>query len=144
VGLPSNTIEGFRNEWSSRFIDPIEIYREGSIGTFNETTLQYDDPLGLAVWAGNGLIRPLQSEDRKLFGERMQSVLGFAVYLPYDASGIKVGDRVEINLPGLPTYDFDLIGKVWVVFHVLVDSYKTRVKLVVKLEEGGGALGDTG
>ncbi len=139
MSVASNTVPEFRLRWAGRFVDAVTILRVASRGTFNETTLAYDTPTDSSEYSGAALIRPMSpAAVTALFGEQLVTGRIYSVFIPHDAGDFQPEDDVTVD-----TSDDDptLVGKTMTVLTQQHDSYRTRIEVVCRLEEGPGYAG---
>jgi hypothetical protein len=135
MSIPTDTIATFRTEWAARFVDTITVKRTTDRGTFNATTLAYDGGTDGTPYSGPGLARPLASKETAQYGEQLVTATGIVIFLPYDAGVFDVEDEATIDV----SYgDTELEGKTVTVVAVTYDSYRTRQRLVCRLDQGAG------
>lgn len=130
LSIASNTVEGFRTRWASRFIDAGTLDRETDRGTFSDSTGQYDTPTTIEIWDGSGgcLIRP-KSRTTAEFGEKDSKVEHYDILVPFDATGAKPGDKFTVSAA---LFVPDLVGAVLVLTEILEDSYLTHYQWVAE------------
>ena len=130
MSIASDTVAGFRTRWADRFIDAGTLDRETAIGTFNDTTGQYDTPSSSVVWDGTGgcLIRPVGRSTAD-FRETTSKVEQYNIFVPYTAVGAKPGDKFNVSAS---LFVPDLVGAVLVLTEILEDSYLTKYQWVAQ------------
>ena len=136
--LVTDTVTVLRLEWASRFVDTVTITRTSARGTFNATTLVYDSGTADTPYTGAALVRPLDAKGvTKIFGEQEVTGRMYAVTLPWDATA-EVFQPEDIVTVDASLLDLELVGKIMRVLSDEQDSYKTRRRIVCRLDEGVG------
>jgi hypothetical protein len=118
VSLASTTVDYFRTEWASRFVDTCSSTRvTGS--SFNETTGQTEPTTEDILTDAPCLVRPATAREIDLGEARLQEV-DYDLYLPYDTALLEAGDLVTV------TSVLDASVPVLRVLRGFADSYLTR------------------
>ncbi len=135
---PSSTVTVFRAQWATRFVDTVTITRTTARGTFNTGTGQYGSGTAATPYTGEALIRPLSRDGvTAIFGEQEVTGKLYAVTLPWDAVA-DVFQPEDIVTVDASLLDLELVGQVMRVLSDEHDSYKTRRRIVCRLDEGAG------
>ena len=131
----TDAVTTLRTHWTNRFTDAVDVTRMTGRGTFNATTGLYASSTDSTIFTGAALIRPGDNIDRTQYGDRLVTGLPMLVYLEHDAAVFDLEDAVEVTACA---FDSALVGKVLTVAGLDFDSYQTRIRLVCRVELGGG------
>jgi hypothetical protein len=142
VSTQTDHVTFFRTQRLARYVDTCTGRRLTTRGTINATTYQYDSEAETVVYDDGGgspgvclLRRAGASADPSDFGQQSITLLDFFLYLPDTATGIQPDDRFTMDTS---VADPELVGKLFIVRGVVVDSYRTATKLAVELNVGPG------
>ncbi len=142
MSLQTDTVGLFRNQWSSRFVDEVDVLRHNPAGeTFNETTGKHEGGTPTTVLAGagtpNALIRPGSGEeDEEQLALEQRTYSGYDVHFAFDVPLFEIEDRIVVTAsPSEP----DLDGKTLVIVAIIFDGYNTHRRVVTELDLGRGS-----
>ncbi len=135
--IASDHVAVFRTQWVGRFIDTCDIKRLAVRGDINDTTLIYDAESEPNVATGQPCVfRPVDTVPTVVeFGQQGISRLGGQIHMAHDAPELQVEDTItmvtSVNSP-------KVVGKIYRVTAVHVDSYQTHMWVDVELDQGPG------
>jgi hypothetical protein len=118
VSLASSTVDYFRSEWETRFVDTCSVARQSGT-TFNETTGQTEPTTAAVLTDASCLVRPATAREIDLGEARLQEV-DYDLYVPWDTDLLEAGDLVTV------TSVLDASVPVLRVLRGFADSYLTR------------------
>ncbi len=135
--IASDHVAVFRTQWAGRFGDTCDIKRLAARGEINDTTLVYDSESEPNIaTALSCLYRPAPAAPTVTeFGQQGISKVDGSFHFAHDAVELQVEDTItlttSVNSP-------KLVGKIYRVTAVFVDSYQTHMWVDVELDQGPG------
>ena len=137
MSVASDHVAVFRGQWTDRFVDTCDIKRLASRGIINDTTLVYPSESEPNIATGQGcLFRPGTTAPTVTeFGQQGISRLESTIHFPHDASELQVEDTITmVTSKDSPK----VVGKIYRVTAVHLDSYQTHMWADVELDQGPG------
>lgn len=126
----------FRTNLAATMEDACTIARTTSRGTFNTTTGRYATPAGSTVYTGACLIRPAGTgADVRARGDADIVIGRYDIRIPYTQDDLQPDDLLTVTAS---TFDTDLVGEVFTIIDITVDTYNTHRLLTVELNLGRG------
>lgn len=125
----SATIGRARPSLTASMLDECTIRRPSTVGELNEATGLHEVEAGELVYAGvcrldatAGGADPTDRNDKTI------TATGYALLLPYDASGVRTGDVVAITSSDDPDYD----AHTFRVVRVLTGTFRTHQEFALE------------
>lgn len=135
--IASDHVSVFRTQWASRFVDTCDIKRLAARGDINDTTLVYDAESEPDIATGQPcLFRPADTTPVVTeFGQQGISRLEGEIHMAHDAAELQIEDTITlVTSVSSPK----LVGKIYRVTAVHLDSYQTHMWADVELDQGPG------
>ena len=97
-----------------------KITRTTDIGTFNEVTLEYENPTILDIYGGPCLIGPIvfRRDRTEMIGQEQIRVRTYRAVLPHDTNTVKILDDFEV----LTSTDAGLVGRPMSVVDIMYST----------------------